>query len=100
MSNCLELTEVLVESVMKGEGEREEGVDGGKEMVWYLKHMHSQAHGSDTDSVVPLYRPSTHWQLAEPVMLVKLYSGQGAHASLPYPSLNVPSGHSVRREKT
>ena len=60
--------------------------------------MHSQAHGSDADSVVPLYRLSTHWQLGEPVVLAKLYSGQDTHASFLYPSLNVPAGHSVRRE--
>ncbi len=59
-------------------------------------YTHSQAQGSDADSVVPLYHPSTHWQLADPVTLVKLYSGQDAHGSLLYPSLNVPLGHSVK----
>ena len=58
--------------------------------------MHSRAHGSDADSVVPLYLPSTHWQLADPVALVKLCSGQDAHGSLLCPSLNVPLGHSVK----
>ena len=60
--------------------------------------MHSQAHGSDADSTVPLYLPSTHWQLVEPVTLVKLCSGQDAHRSLLCPSLNVPLGHSVKGE--
>ena len=59
---------------------------------------HSQAQGSDAASVVPLYLPSTHWQLADPALLVKLCSGQDAHGSLLYPSLNVPLGHSVKRE--
>ena len=52
-------------------------------------YTHSQAQGSD--AVVPLYLPSTHWQLADPVTL-----RQGAHGSLLYPSLNVPLGHSVQ----
>ena len=60
--------------------------------------MHSQAQGSDADSTVPLYLPSTHWQLVEPVTVVKLCSGQDAHGSLLYPSLNVPLGHSVKGE--
>ena len=60
--------------------------------------MHSRAHGSDADSTVPLYLPSTHWQLVEPVTLVKLCSGQDAHGSLLCPSLNVPLGHSVKGE--
>ena len=58
--------------------------------------MHSRAHGSDADSTVPLYLPFTHWQLAEPVTLAKLCSGQDEHPSLLYPSLNVPLGHSVK----
>ena len=60
--------------------------------------MHSRAQGSDADSVVPLYLPSTHWQLADPITLVKLYSGQDAHGSLLCPPLNVPLGHSVKGE--
>ena len=60
--------------------------------------MHSRAHGSDADSTVPLYLPSTHWQLVEPVTLVKLCSGQDAHGSLLCPSLNVSLGHSVKGE--
>ena len=60
--------------------------------------MHSQAHGSDADSTVPLYLPSTHWQLVEPVTVVKLCSGQDAHGSMLCPSLNVPLGHSVKGE--
>ena len=58
--------------------------------------MHSRAQGSDADSTVPLYLPFTHWQLAEPVTLLKLCSRQDAHGSLLYPSLNVPLGHSVK----
>ena len=60
--------------------------------------MHSRAQGSDADSTVPLYLPSTHWQLVEPVTVVKLCSGQDAHGSLLCPSLNVPLGHSVKGE--
>ena len=87
----------------KGEGgERREEMKRVRNSVEsqsiYIAHMctHSQAQGSDADSVVPLYLPSTHWQLADPVALVKLYSGQDAHASLLCPSLNVPLGHSVQ----
>ena len=58
--------------------------------------MHSRAHGRDADSTVPLYLLFMHWQLAEPVTLVKLCSGQDAHGSLLYPSLNVPLGHSMK----